>query len=75
MAAPGEGKIMKITQLFEAQTKSNIATSEEIATLIININRGFKLRELKAVNDKIYFVFECPEVNTVMVESEVEQDV
>jgi hypothetical protein len=53
---------MKITKLYEVQTDSNIATGEEIATLVVNLNRGQKLIELKAVNDKVYFVFEEIEI-------------
>lgn len=49
---------MKITKLFEVQTQGNVATGEEIATLVANLNRGLILRELKAVNEKIYFVLE-----------------
>jgi hypothetical protein len=49
---------MKIKKFYEVQTESNIATGEEIATLIVNLNRGMHLREVKALNEKIYFVFE-----------------
>lgn len=46
--------------MIEMQTESNITTGEEIATLVVNINRGFKLLEVKAINEKIYFILEEP---------------
>jgi hypothetical protein len=48
---------VKITKMYEVATGNNIATGEEIATVVANIRGGLKLRELKAKNDRIYFVF------------------
>jgi len=39
---------MKITSMFKVETQSNIATGEEIATLVVNLNAGLLLKELKA---------------------------
>lgn len=52
---------MKIKNLYELETESNTATGEEIATLVINLNRGLKLREAKSIEGKLYFVLEEPD--------------
>ncbi len=52
---------MKITRFYEVETESNVATGEEIATLIVNQQRGLILKELKEVNGKLHFIFQDPE--------------
>ncbi len=48
---------MKISNLYQLQTESNTATAEEIATVVVNLNRGLKLQEIKIIDDKIHFIF------------------
>jgi hypothetical protein len=52
---------MKITQLFEVETKESIMTGEEIATIIVNLNRGLILKDIRTVDNKIKYLFECSE--------------
>ena len=52
---------MKITRFYEIETENNVATGEEIATLVVNMQRGLVLKELKAIDDKIYFIFKDKE--------------
>lgn len=49
---------MTIRRYWQLITQSNTATGEEIATLLVNVNRGFILREIKTEDDKIHFLLE-----------------
>jgi hypothetical protein len=62
---------MFVKRFYEVQTESNIATGEEIATLIVNLNRGLILKEIKILNGKICFVLEDKDdtINVLMNEA------
>lgn len=49
---------MNIKHFYEISTNGKVATEEEIATILVNINKGMKLAEIKTDNEKIYFVLE-----------------
>jgi len=52
---------VKITRFYEIETENSVATGEEIATLVVNMQRGLVLKELKAIEGKIYFIFKDKE--------------
>lgn len=49
---------MKIKQFYEISTFGKVAAPEEIATILVNINKGMKLVGVKTDNEKIYFILE-----------------
>ena len=49
---------MEITHLYQMRTESLTATEHEIATIIVNMAKGFRLTEVYAEHGKLTFVFE-----------------
>jgi len=53
---------MEVTSLYEIRTEGLTATRQEIATLLVNIDKGFKLRGIYADGDRLCFLMEYDEL-------------
>ena len=49
---------MEVTSLYEIRTEGLTATRQEIATLLVNIDKGFKLRGIYVDCDRLCFLME-----------------